>query len=246
MKVLSIGNSFSQDAHTYLPFLAKGEGEELLLGNLFLAGASLEDHYRNFIDENEVYTYEVFLPNQTDKMAPDGIALHEAVEDDDWDIITLQQASPLSGVKESYEPYLSELMGYLQLVQPKAEIILHQTWAYEQGCDKKEFAEYYDGNQQKMYEKLTECYVEMATKNEIKRIIPTGFAWQIARGTFVGDRLTRDGFHGNEMGQFLGSCCYFEAIFNRNCYGTSFDLPDFDKKVSDILKICADKAFEEE
>ena len=94
---------------TYLPHLAAAAGKELLLSNLTAKNCSIESHYRNYIDENEVYTYETYLPGITDAMRPDGIALHEAVEDDEWDKIIFCQNIALSGIKESYSPYLAEL-----------------------------------------------------------------------------------------------------------------------------------------
>lgn len=244
MKVLSIGNSFSTDAHTYLPFLAKAAGKELTLGNLYFPGCSLEKHYNHWINEEEVYAYESFLPFSTDMLRPDGIALHEAVEDEDWDIITLQQCSRLSGIRESYTPYLAELAAYCRLMYPEAKIMLHQTWSYEKGCQLKEFKEYYGADQLKMYEELTRCCNEAAEEAEIDFIIPTGRAWQYTRQTAIGDRLTLDGFHGNEMGQFLGSCCFYEAIFGEDTTKVPFDLPEYDKAVSDLLKLCAHIAFD--
>ena len=245
MKVLSIGNSFSTDAQTYLPHLAKAAGKELTLGNLFIPGCSLETHYRNLIDENEDYIYENFLPFSTEMLRPDGIALHEAVEDEEWDVITLQQCSPLSGVRESYSPYLAELAAYCRLMYPNARIMLHQTWAYEQGCQIPEFREYYNFDQLTMYKKLTQCCIEAAEEAEIDFIIPTGKAWQYTRQTAIGDKLTRDTYHGNEMGQFLGSCCFYEAIFGEDTTSVPFDLPEYDKAVSDLLKLCAHMAFDD-
>lgn len=245
MKVLSIGNSFSTDAHTYLPHLAIAGGKELLLSNLYLGGASVEDHYRNFTDEEEVYTYESYLPGETECMRPDGIALHEAVEDDDWDIITLQQCSKLSGIRESYSPYLAELAEYCKMMHPDAEIMLHQTWAYEQGCPIPEFRTNYGNDQLNMYAMLTEAYAEAAIEAEIKTIIPSGRAWQTARQTKIGDRLTRDGFHGNELGQFLAGCCFYEKIFRENVIENPYCLPEFDESVSNLLKVCAHIACEE-
>ncbi len=245
MKVLSIGNSFSVDAHTYLPHLAIAGGKDLLLANLILPGASIEDHYRNYEDEEEVYTYETYLPNETMSIAPDGIALHEAVEDDDWDVITLQQCSKLSGVKESYSPYLAELAEYCRMMHPNAKIMLHQTWAYEKGCSIPEFREYYNGDQLTMYQDLTQAYAEASIEAEIDTIIPSGRAWQTARQTKIGDRLTRDGYHGNELGQFLAGCCFYEMIFNEDVTKNPYELKEYEGPVSNLLKVCAHIACEE-
>ena len=47
--VLSIGNSFSQDAHRYLHDFARSEGVDIETVNLFIGGCSLERHYRNMV-----------------------------------------------------------------------------------------------------------------------------------------------------------------------------------------------------
>ncbi|MGN1128615.1 MAG: DUF4886 domain-containing protein, partial [Candidatus Flemingiibacterium sp.] len=44
LKVLSIGNSFSQDAQRWLHDIAAADGVELLAKNLYIGGCSLERH----------------------------------------------------------------------------------------------------------------------------------------------------------------------------------------------------------
>lgn len=238
MNVLSIGNSFSTNAHKFLPHLAKAADKELLLCNLFIGGCSLEQHWNNWREEKDAYDYEVYLPFETEMSRPDSVALHEAVEDEEWDIITLQQCSALSGVRESYTPYLSELTEYCRLVQPNAKIMLHQTWAYAKDSQHPAFSTY-GCNQDEMYRALTECYVEAADEADIDLIIPSGRAWQTARQLPIGDRLTVDGFHGNDMGCFLASCCFYEMIFGECVVDNPFYLPDYGEEISKMLKICA-------
>lgn len=244
MNVLSIGNSFSTDAHTYLPAMAKAAGKELLLCNLHIGGCSLEKHWENWKEEKEDYFYEVYLPFETEMSRPDGVALHEAVEDEEWDVITLQQCSPLSGVKESYSPYLSELAEYCRLMQPKAKIMLHQTWAYENGFDSTAFKTY-GYSQDKMYAALTEAYAEASLEADIDLIIPSGRAWQTARQTVIGDKLTRDGMHGNEFGCFLASACFYEMIFGEDIRENPFCPEGVSPEIAELLKVCAHIAVEE-
>ncbi len=244
MNVLSIGNSFSTNAHKFLPHMAKAAGKELLLCNLFIGGCSLEQHWNNWREEKADYDYEVYLPFETQLSRPDGVALHEAVEDEEWDVITLQQGSALSGIKESYSPYLSELAEYCRTVQPNAKIMLHQTWAYEKGSKHPAFKNY-GNNQAEMYRALTECYVDAAYEADIDLIIPSGRAWETARQTLIGDKLTEDGFHGNDMGCYLAGACFYEMIFGESIIDNGFVLPNYSKEITDILKICAHISVEE-
>ena len=47
MKVLAIGNSFSQDATHYLHKIAASDGVEMKVVNLYIGGCSLEQHWKN-------------------------------------------------------------------------------------------------------------------------------------------------------------------------------------------------------
>ncbi len=244
MNVLSIGNSFSTNAHKFLPLMAEAGGKELMLCNLYIGGCSLEQHWKNWREEKTDYEYEIYLPFETEMTRADDIALHEAVEDEEWDVITLQQCSPLSGIPESYSPYLSELAEYCRMVQPQAKIMLHQTWAYEAGSPHPDFSKY-GRSQQTMYEALTEAYVNAATEADIDLIIPSGRAWQTARNTLIGDKLTEDGYHGNDLGCYLAGACFYEMIFGESIFENKFSLSDYPNHITEILKLCAHTAVEE-
>ena len=47
MKLLAVGNSFSQDACTFLHQTAQAQGLDLEVTNLYIGGCSLEMHYQN-------------------------------------------------------------------------------------------------------------------------------------------------------------------------------------------------------
>jgi len=54
LKVLAIGNSFSEDAiENYLYDLAKTSNKKMVIGNLYIGGASLELHVKNATDDKE-------------------------------------------------------------------------------------------------------------------------------------------------------------------------------------------------
>ena len=57
MKILSIGNSFSQDAQKWLNKLAKLNGIDLETANLFIGGCSLEKHWNNLKDNRADYEF---------------------------------------------------------------------------------------------------------------------------------------------------------------------------------------------
>ena len=121
MKILSIGNSFSQDAQRYLHRLAKQEGVEIKTVNLYIGGCQLRRHYLNMLDDQVAYDFE-FNGERTGIM----VSIRQAFVSDDWDFITLQQASPISGRYETYSPYIEELAAYVRKYCPHTKILIHQ------------------------------------------------------------------------------------------------------------------------
>ena len=59
MKILSIGNSFSQDAQRYIHNIAKADGFDLKCFNLYIGGCSLHTHYVNMQTDQKAYTLEM-------------------------------------------------------------------------------------------------------------------------------------------------------------------------------------------
>ncbi len=227
MKVLTIGNNYTSAALAYLPALAVAGGKELLLSNLCTDNCSIEHHYRNYIDEAEVYYYETYLPGITEMMRPDGIALHEAVEDDDWDMIIFCQNPALSGKKASYKPYLGELAAYCKLMHPEVKLMLIEPWAGGENSEEKA-------------EKIHEACRTAKEDAELDGIINIGKAWQIAEGTGSFDKLIQSGDMPAESGKFLCSCVLYEAIFGESAVDVEYDLPGIPEEISSLLKICAE------
>lgn len=125
MKILSIGNSFSVDAHRYLHEIARADGEDMCTWNLYIGGCSLSRHYDNM--QTGCAEYEL---QENGKMTGRLISLREALEAQAWDVVTLQQASHKSVHRSSFQPYLTELAAYVRSICPQAQLLMHQTWAY--------------------------------------------------------------------------------------------------------------------
>lgn len=56
--------------------------------------------------------------------------LPEVIKAAKWDIVTIQQASPVSWDKSKTLPAADELIAYIRKNAPQAEIVIHQTWSY--------------------------------------------------------------------------------------------------------------------
>ena len=223
VRILAIGNSFSQDAvEQYLHELAEAEGISTIIGNMFIGGCSLERHVKNARDNAPAYAYR--------KIGADGkkrekgkMSLETVLADEDWDYVSLQQASPFSGMYETYEASLPELIEYVKARLPKkTKLMLHQTWAYASTSRHSGFKNY-NCNQLTMYQAIADAVKKAAKVNKIKIVIPSGTAIQNARTSFIGDHLNRDGYHLDvKIGRYTAACTWFERIFKHNVVGNPY------------------------
>lgn len=182
LKFLTVGNSFSRDACEYLPALASAGGGAVVLGEAELSGCSLEQHVGNLrqaeSDPSSARVYSRFVDPNTGDGKP--ATLPDALAATGWDVVTIQQSSPLSFLPESYHPHAARLIAAIRRYVPRSEIVIHQTWAYRE--DSPLFKGSTDFNQAKMYAQLRDAYRHLADSNGF-RLIPTGDAFQRARAT---------------------------------------------------------------
>lgn len=217
LKILAIGNSFSRDAiEQNLHELAAAEGDTAIIGNLYIGGCSLERHLNNVRGDRHDYVYR--------KIGADGkmtektnVSVGEGLADDDWDYISVQQASPLSGKFDTYAASLPGLLDYVRANAPgKSRIILHQTWAYQQGAPHSGFKNY-GNDQMAMYRAIVDANNRAAELGGIAVIVPSGTAVQNARTSFIGDNMNCDGYHLDlGVGRFTAACAWFEKLFGKD------------------------------
>ena len=239
VRILAIGNSFSQDAvEQYLHELAEAEGISTIIGNMFIGGCSLERHVKNARDNAPAYAYRK-IGTDGKKREKGKMSLEAVLADEDWDYVSLQQASPFSGMNETYEASLPELIEYVKARLPKkTKLMLHQTWAYASTSKHSGFKNY-NCNQLTMYQAIADAVMKAAKANKIKIVIPSGTAIQNARTSFIGDHLNRDGYHLDvKIGRYTAACTWFERIFKHNVVGNPYAPEGLDE----VRKAVAQKA----
>ena len=222
MKILSIGNSFSQNAQKYLHKIALGEGIDLESENLYIGGCSLETHWENVRGNLAKYQYQRNgSPVHVDSEGTVRYgSIREALEEEPCDVITFQQASHDSGLYETYQPYLQNLSEYVRKFAPQARQMIHETWAYEIDSTHGAFGRY--GNSQvEMYAKLKDAYARAAASIDAE-IIPAGDVIQALRAlppfdyAHGGSSLCADGFHMNDSyGEYAVGATWLAAICGR-------------------------------
>lgn len=216
LKILAIGNSFSVDAMQWIYEIAEDCGvKELTLGNLYIGGCSLERHDKNTVTSAPEYIY--FKNTHGVWESKESCTILDGIKDEAWDVITMQQASGCSGMPETYPPHLGNLIKFVKAnrTNPKAQIIWHMTWAYQQNSEHQDFVNY-EKNQKSMYKAILNTVQSQIVSNpEIIDVIPTGTAIQNARRGPIGDTLTRDGFHLSlDLGRYIAGMTWVKKLLN--------------------------------
>ncbi len=211
IKVLAIGNSFSVDAMEHLYGIFHDAGfTDIYLGNLYIGGCSLDTHWDNWSRDAKAYTY--YWNDSGVWHQEDGKAILECLEAQDWDVVTLQQASHDSGKLETYGN-LQNLVDAVKETALQAKIYWHMTWAYQADSSHSGFL-YYGNDQLRMYKAITTVAdLKVAKVEGIDGFIPSGTAIQNLRTTSVGDTLTRDGYHlSYGLGRYTAAMTWFAAL----------------------------------
>ena len=215
-KILAIGNSFSQDAMEHLyQIAAAGGAEEIVVANLYIGGCSLEVHWSNAKHNLTRYRYD---KNVDGKWTSENYkTLLYGLQDEDWDVITLQQVSGLSGIPSSftYRDVLQNLIDYVNehKTNPDAKLAWHMTWAYQADSTHSSFA-LYDRDQFTMFVSIVNAVrKEILPNGAFDLIIPSGTAIQNVRTSYIGDTLTRDGYHlSYNLGRYIAGLTWFHSI----------------------------------
>ncbi len=236
--VLSIGNSFSQDAHRYLHRTAAADGEALTTVNLYIGGCSLWRHYRNLKADSRDYSLE-FNGEDTGFRT----TIREALLSRHWDVVTLQQLSSQAPDFSTYEPYLSALAAAVRELCPGARLALHETWAYAEGSARlhEELGYAHHGE---MTRDLVDAYAAAVRAVGADFVIPSGRAMEALQN--MGVPAHRDGFHASlGTGRYALALTWLRALTGRpaaeNRLGT-LDVPASAEELA-AARRAADEAF---
>ena len=238
MKILSIGNSFSEDAHRWLHDISLCGKTEIDTTNLVIGGCTLETHIDCIKNRKESYNLQDNGIEYIKKASA-----NEVIENEKFDVVTVQQASGFSGRPQSYIPYLLEIVNYVKKNQPKAKLYFHKTWSYEIDSTHDHFA-FYNNNQSEMTRRISDC-TETVQKLTGLPIIPVGDFIQYLRDNTRefsykdgGISLCRDGFHlSHDYGRFSAAAVWLKTLTGENVNTELFlkNQPDFDKKLINII-----------
>ena len=236
IRVLCIGNSFSWDAvEQELVPLCDEKNVQVEIHNLYYGGCSLQQHAEFLLKDTAAYSHRV-CTNAEPRVIKDTISLRQALQDGDYDYISLQQASHDSGIRSTYEPWLSMLVDTIRAYQPNARICWMQTWAYSQDAKHPNYPRYHN-NQQEMWDSIMAC-----TPKQLP-VIPCGAAIQLARQTKLGDSLCRDGYHLNYVyGRYTAACVWYEILTGKDVRCNRYKNAQMTRKQRRLTQKSAHKA----
>ena len=214
LKILSIGNSFSQDAQGYLAKIAEAEGKTFKTVNLYKSGCALQTHYEGWVDNEAIYTYELNgVANNTS-----AVTLKAVLESDQFDVITLQESSWRSMSYSNFQPYLNNLITAIRELQPNAKIYIHQVWAYGDGhAEHVSRPAITGGTMEAMFAKTEAAYNAAAAATGLS-LIPSGQAimnaqTELNKGGYGVTSIQRDNSHVSKTwGRYLLARLWYEMF----------------------------------
>ena len=193
IKILSIGNSFSYDAFSYLPPLLEDMIDaDVTFGILYTASSSLADQYNNLYNNTAYTDYSLYKTvNGAWENNPISSLPNTVLASEDWDIIVLQQVSTLSNDYTTYQPYIYNIIDILASKTNNAKI----GWLLTPSRVVADMDEFYEG--------IVECVTNLLDDTIIDFVLPCGTAVHNARHTtldYLGDggHLTYDQAHLQE------------------------------------------------
>lgn len=202
VSILTIGNSFANNALTWLPQItASVPGNEIIVTRANLGGCSLERHV-NLIKE--------CVDDPAKKPYSDGFCLKDLLVKDTYDFITIQQVSTLSFKPQSFYPYADILHNFIKENAPHSRVIIHQTWAYSPASSR--LAEW-EMPRKEMHDSLVMSYNKLAEHLNID-ILPSGNAFyrSFQKRPDI-DLWAKDGYHASANGCYLAGCVWFGKFF---------------------------------
>lgn len=263
LKVLDIGNSYTQDAQTYLPQIIKASGidDDFSLYRAFRPSASFKTWVDCWNDsDNEYYSIDFCAGTSLGGIsgsgsASDGALFRKALQSVKWDIILIHQVSTYSNDYSLWEGngaggYLQELIRIIRVTNPQATIGYLMTHSY-----RGSYWANSEGSSYLRWRNIADATKQLKLEYDIDFIIPYGTAVQNLRASSLNDgyEFSEDGTHmGAGLGDYVAGCCYFESLlaprYGVSIWGNTFRLTNLDeskggrRNITEQTAIVAQKA----
>ena len=236
IRILMIGNSFSDDTieHVY-PILRDMGYDEIVLGNLYIGGCSINMHLGNLLNDVPVYYYR--LNTEGTWVTTPGTRMSDALRSEPWDIISMQSGTS-DGSGNTNLATFARLPRFIALVRsyvPQAKLVWNMTWVGEPGCSHRDYL-LYDCDGDKQYrDMMTTVRACVLTCPEITCIAATGTAVENARSSYLGKHLCRDYYHLSlGMGRYVAGLTFAAAVTGGNLGAVKFAPEEVDERMKAV------------
>ena len=216
IKILALGNSYSNDAFAWLHKIFESAGyDEVILGYIINGGCNINNHWSNIDDDpTNDFGIEIFATyNGRLERYPtgDGVSLRDAyvkmISMYEWDVVTVSHGPKHVEIRETYS-HLSELIVFVKenLKNPNAKFLYHMIWKYNDNIS--------GGSTMDVYDDILDITRNIVLKNaDFVGVIPAATMRQNMMSSYLCDGdISRDyGHMGLGFGRYalglLWYCC---------------------------------------
>ncbi len=215
--------------------IAKADGEMFKIGVLVCDNDSLENFAINIRTGEEKFDFLYFEEGRHREVTYENFSVQRAVKWDDWDIFAIGQKVGLSGIEESYEPFLKDIVGFVREHLPGAAFVLTEPHSFDEKFKGVKFAKYgYSSeNMRRSVKKAVESRIKA---DNIDYILPIGEAWSRLKKAETHKNIKSDDEHGGREGNYLFGALAYEMITGRDINKNLYRLPFVKKEEAEILK----------
>lgn len=222
IKLLSISNSYGKNALWELYDICKAEGvKNVDIAVMYIGGCSLDQHWENIQKGNAAY--EVFRNNNGNWTSTKDCTIDSLLAEGDWDVITTQNSSGLSGKTDGYQN-LNNVADYIKAKCPNSKLIWHLIWGYQNGS-KWLTPNSYNGDEKFMYESIVNCTNDIVIPSgKFDSVAPVGAAIMNARTSKLKNIVhLDDGSHlSEEFGYYIAAFTWYCHLTGQDVYDTNF------------------------
>jgi hypothetical protein len=234
LKILGIGNSYTQDSMWMLYNIYKAENpdKKIVLGIAYYGGCSLAQHVSFLRANSTEYSYyklndDISAGTGTWKSTKDQ-TLKAIVENENWDIVTMQQASTYSGIPDTYNADIQTIQSFVcDTLGYTPTFAWNMTWAYPVKDIAGDafttvnttsgFESRYNSDQMTMYNAIVDTVkAKIVPDKTFSYLMPAGVAVQNANSSYLDDPdLYRDYTHLNDFARVMAAYvwyCTFEDV----------------------------------
>ena len=231
LKVLTLGHSLAVDSGHLLNLICAAEGtgeyEEVVIGTLYYAGCTMQQHV-NFMKEDSkeywLYVSSSKTPDEPPKVMKD-VDMLLALEYDCWDIIVMQDgvfeiaeaASYTNGNVQILQDYVNKnktnvsvrFAWHMTWVPPTDHTLL-DTYPHEPNPYYSNY-ENYNNDRSTMYNEVVKCVKEyVATDETFEFIIPSATAFENALSSYMKETdIHRDWVHATDFARMITSYVWY-------------------------------------